>query len=103
MAKAVKGRKRHLIVDTLGLLLAIVVHRADIDERPQRRTVRNRFCTGSVELFTNQFARLSVIFADAGYGHFMFSFHGNAYGSDCVRVVLLTYSSQIYTSALVAK
>lgn len=31
--KSVKGRKRHILVDTLGLLLAVVVHRADIDER----------------------------------------------------------------------
>lgn len=28
-----KGQKCHLLVDTLGLLLAVVVHRADIDER----------------------------------------------------------------------
>ena len=32
-AKCVKGRKRHIIVDTLGLILAVIVHRADIDER----------------------------------------------------------------------
>lgn len=32
-AKHVKGRKRHILVDTLGLLLSVVVHRADIDER----------------------------------------------------------------------
>jgi hypothetical protein len=30
--KGVKGRKRHLIVDTLGFLLAVVI-RSDIDER----------------------------------------------------------------------
>jgi putative transposase len=33
LAKAVKGCKCHLIADTLGLLLAVVFHRADIDER----------------------------------------------------------------------
>lgn len=31
--KKVKGRKRHLITDTLGLLLAVCVHTADIQDR----------------------------------------------------------------------
>ncbi|MGV3556591.1 hypothetical protein [Larkinella arboricola] len=30
VAKLVKGRKRPILIDTLGLLLAVVVHRADI-------------------------------------------------------------------------
>ena len=29
----VKGRKRHIIVDVMGLLLAVVVHKASIQER----------------------------------------------------------------------
>jgi hypothetical protein len=28
-----KGRKRHILVDTLGLLLSVVVHPADVQER----------------------------------------------------------------------
>ena len=61
-AKWVKGRKRHLVVDTLGLLLAVVVHRADIDERRGARFVLDR-------LFRRKamFPRLKVIFADGGY------------------------------------
>src|SRR5262249_9852277 len=31
-AKKVKGRKRHMVVDTLGLLLAVVVTAADVDD-----------------------------------------------------------------------
>jgi len=31
--KKIKGRKRHIIVDTLGLLIGVVVHTADIGER----------------------------------------------------------------------
>ena len=31
--KRVKGRKRHILVDTLGLLLMVVVHTADIQDR----------------------------------------------------------------------
>lgn len=31
--KQIKGRKRHLVVDTLGLLLAVVVHSAAVQDR----------------------------------------------------------------------
>ena len=31
--KLVKGRKRHIIVDVMGLLLAVIVHSAGIQER----------------------------------------------------------------------
>jgi putative transposase len=61
-AKHIKGRKRHILVDTLGLLLAVVVHRADIDERKGAGFLLKR-------LFKNKtmFPRLSIIFADGGY------------------------------------
>ena len=32
-AKKVKGRKRHILVDTIGLLLIVVVHTANIQDR----------------------------------------------------------------------
>jgi putative transposase len=31
--KKIKGRKRHTLVDTLGLLLAVVVTAANVDDR----------------------------------------------------------------------
>ncbi len=31
--KKIKGKKRHILVDTLGLLLSAVVHAADIQDR----------------------------------------------------------------------
>ena len=31
--KKIKGRKRHILVDTLGLLLSVVVHPADVQDR----------------------------------------------------------------------
>ena len=37
-AKQTKGRKRHLLVDTLGLLLAVCVTPADVTERDGART-----------------------------------------------------------------
>lgn len=37
--KKVKGRKRHILVDTTGLLLMVVVHTADIQDRDGARLV----------------------------------------------------------------
>jgi putative transposase len=57
--KKVTGRKRHLAVDTLGLVLAIVVHRADIQDQDGARLLLDHIRHG--------FGRLKVIFADAAY------------------------------------
>ena len=57
--KKVKGRKRHLVVDTLGLLLAVAVHAADLQDRDGARLVLARL--------GDRFPRLQVIWADAGY------------------------------------
>ena len=53
------GRKRHLLVDTMGLLLAVVVHAANVQGRDGARQV-----LGAVG---QRFARLRVIWADGGY------------------------------------
>ena len=53
------GRKRHLLVDTLGLVLAVVVHSAGIQDRD-----------GAKAVFLQAFAkwtRLQWIWADGGY------------------------------------
>jgi putative transposase len=55
----VTGRKRHLLVDTMGLLLAVVVHAANIQDRDGARLVIGSIC--------GRFARLKVIWADGGY------------------------------------
>jgi putative transposase len=55
----VSGRKRHLVVDTLGLLLAIVVHAADVQDRDGAKLVLAELRGG--------FPRLSLIWADGGY------------------------------------
>lgn len=54
-----KGRKRHIAVDTLGLLLAVVVHRADIQDRDGLWLLLARL--------EGRFARLTKLFADGGY------------------------------------
>lgn len=62
-AKRIKGRKRHLVVDTLGLLICIIVHRADIDERQGAKYLLNRLASKIVD-----FNRLKLFYADQGYG-----------------------------------
>ena len=57
--KKVMGRKRHIIVDTIGLLLAVVVHPADIQDRDGAKLVINKLM--------GRFPRLRLIWADAGY------------------------------------
>ena len=53
------GRKRHIVVDTIGLLLAVVVHPADIQDRDGAKLVINKL--------VGRFAHLQLIWADAGY------------------------------------
>jgi putative transposase len=55
----VKGRKRHLLVDTLGLVIAAVVHPADVQDRDGAKAV---LAKASWEV-----GRLRVVRADAGY------------------------------------
>jgi len=60
--KKVKGRKRHLIVDTLGLVLIAVVHSAGLQD-DQRMAAGQVF----VRLFDLGWSRLKKIWADQMY------------------------------------
>ena len=53
------GRKRHIVVDVLGLVLAVVVHAADVQDRDGARLVLVKLRKG--------FTRLKLIWADGGY------------------------------------
>ncbi len=57
--KKVKGRKRHLVVDTLGLVLAVVVHSAALQDRDGAKLVLNQLGP--------HFPRLQLLWADGGY------------------------------------
>ena len=57
--KQVTGRKRHVIVDTLGLLLAVVVHPANENDAQSAPSV--------LKQLLGKVPRLRVIFADSGY------------------------------------
>jgi transposase len=57
--KKIKGKKRHILVDTLGLLLHVIVHPADIQDRDGGILVM-------ATLF-GMFPFLKTLFADSGY------------------------------------
>ncbi len=58
--KKIKGRKRHVLVDTLGLLLAVVVTAANVDDAVGGQQVVGK-------LTVEAFPRLEVIFGDNKY------------------------------------
>jgi len=58
-AKKVCGRKRHLLVDTLGLVLLVVITAANVQDRDAAHTL--------LSVLTTQFRRLRVIWADGAY------------------------------------
>jgi putative transposase len=76
--KKIKGRKRHVVVDTQGLLLAVVVHAANLHESLQADRVLARL--------KGRFPRLKVIFADGGYAGHLVGFVKAIYGW-CLHVV----------------
>lgn len=58
--KKIKGRKQHLVVDILGIPLAVVVHEANIHD-----------IVGAVQVFENmryKFPKLAKKIADGGFG-----------------------------------
>jgi putative transposase len=55
----VNGRKRHLVVDTLGLILMVVVHAADVQDRDGAKLVFRKL--------RGLYPRLKRIWADGGY------------------------------------
>lgn len=58
--KKVDGRKRHIVVDTLGLLMAVVVTTANLDDGTHAPKVLEK-------LTAEKFPRLEAIFADHKY------------------------------------
>lgn len=59
-AKKVTGRKRHILVDVLGLLLTVVVTKASVPERKGAKILLKR-------ALAQHFERLALIWADGGY------------------------------------
>lgn len=57
--KKIKGRKRHIITDSTGLLLAVVVHAANLHD--------SKAAIDVIKLLMGRFKRLVKILADGGY------------------------------------
>jgi putative transposase len=57
--KKIKGRKRHILVDTMGLLLCVVVHAANVQDRDGAKLL--------LERARPFFPSLQLIWADGGY------------------------------------
>jgi transposase len=60
-AEKAKGRKRHLVVDTLGLLIAVLVGPADVQDYTAAREVLQRAKA--------RFPRLKLLWADGSYAN----------------------------------
>lgn len=58
--KKITGRKRHIAVDTLGMILAVVVHGAGWQDQHGAKWV--------MDVLGEKFKRLKVIFGDSAYG-----------------------------------
>lgn len=61
--KKIKGRKRHIVVDTLGLLLAVVVTSAAVDDAAAAPQL-------FAQLQRRDFPRLQVLWADSKYHNY---------------------------------
>ncbi len=57
--KKTKGRKRHILVDTIGLILSVLVHEANIQDRDGAKMLLSKV--------VGRFPRLQLIWADGGY------------------------------------
>jgi putative transposase len=71
--KKVKGRKRHLLVDTEGLVMRVKVHAASVFDRDGIKPL--------MELVGERFPRLSHLWLDAGY-------NGKGKGKDWAKKTL---------------
>ena len=60
--KKIKGRKRHIVVDTMGLLMAVVVTAANLDDGTHASKVLGKVTPG-------KYPRLKVIFGDNKYNN----------------------------------
>lgn len=77
--KKVKGRKRHVVTDTIGLMLFVIVHTADIQDR-----------NGAPELIKAiryRFPWLRNIFADGGYAGDKLKAALKGHGDWCIQII----------------
>ena len=78
-AKKVSGRKRHILVDTLGMILTAIVHVADIQDRDGAVLVFERF--------KGCFPWVSLIWVDGAYAGDKLAWQVANFGSFRLEVV----------------
>jgi transposase len=61
MGKKTTGRKRHLVVDTLGPLSVVMVTAASVQDRPGGRKI--------LQLLADRFPSITLVWADGGYAN----------------------------------
>jgi len=61
------GRKRHIVVDTLGLLLIVVVHSASLPDGTAGKLVLQKLFEQIKHSVHNRWCRLKLLWADAAY------------------------------------
>lgn len=59
--KRTRGRKRHIVTDTLGLLLVVMVTSASVQDRHGGKAI--------LQLLAARFSSIALIWADAGYAN----------------------------------
>ena len=67
--KQTPGRKRHIAVDTLGLLLVVLVHSAGIQDGPGGYLTLHKLFDQIKRSVHNRWCRLKLIWADGAYTH----------------------------------
>jgi len=72
-AKKVTGRKRHLLVDSMGLILLVMVHAADVQDRDGGRLL--------LGVLAGRFSRLQLMWADGGYAGQLVEWVGRLFAS----------------------
>jgi len=65
--KQTPGRKRHIVVDTLGLVLLVVVHSASVQDAAGGQLVLQRLFAQIKRNVHNRWCRLKLIWADGAY------------------------------------
>ncbi|MDZ8070990.1 MAG: transposase [Nostoc sp. DedQUE08] len=67
--KKIKGRKRHILVDTLGLLIVVVITAANVSEQAGAKLVFSKLDQVRVGVARrrHRFRRLITIWVDGGY------------------------------------
>ena len=63
----VNGRKRHIVVDVLGLLLLVVVHSAGLPDSTGGKLVLEKLFARVKRSVYHRWCRLQLIRADGGY------------------------------------